>query len=207
MKKLSLVVSGLILGLTITGGAITNVQAAQAAVPYESYSGVPDITKRFDEMDFLTSSEKNKLEEAQKKNSPHYSEVAKLEKELRKISDHIMKDAEWLIEESNSIYFKNMNLWNKVYSDIPDNTYDKLPSYTEQLNLTKSLTSEEKRQLKNDAARMDEIEGQIQVFYDKVKVATKDINTKIDSEYKKINEVDALNQDIWNKIANNMDGK
>lgn len=206
MKKLSIIASSLVLGLAITGGAIVNVHAAQPK-SYGTYEGVPDITKRFEEMKFLTSSEKQILKDSQKKNATQYSKIANLEKDLRRISDDIMKDAKELIEEQNSIYSKNMNLWNKVYSEIPEKVSDKLLSHVEQLNAAKSLTSKEKEMLKEDAKRMDEIDSQLQSFYDKVNVATKGLDVAIEAEYKKIEEVDAKNQKIWDKIATHMDGK
>lgn len=215
-QKSKILIAGMLTVATVIGGSGIKSEARMlkdmnsketVSIQTIDTSSQPDITKRFGEMNFLSQSEKQRLIDEKNAVKPYYNKIDSLEKEIRKISDNIMKDAKEILQEYDSIYWANMTLWMKLDSEVPETPYDKLPSNTERIKTSKVLTKSEKEILKNDAKRLDEIDAEIQKYYDKVEKATATLGKQIDIEYEKIEAINQKNSDIWQKIHKNMDGK
>ncbi len=167
------------------------------------YDKIADIIKTISGIKFLSEEEKSVLSEDKKQLELHYRKIADIKAKIIKISAKIMKGAEGLNNKYNTIYALNMDLWNKVYSEVPDMN-DSDFSNENRVKKSKSLTSDEKKKLIEDAKVLDELETKIQVFYDKVNKAEEKLNVQIDKEHALIDKIIDKNKTIWEKIFKKM---
>lgn len=173
----------------------------------EDYMAIPDVTKRLNEMDFLTKEEKDILIKEQKKAAPIYKEIQRLTKK----ADNLIKkalmseDIEALKSEQDKIYDRNMKIWMKLDSEVFDGK--EMMNSEKKLEMSKSLTDKEKSMIMEDAKKWDELDMKIVDIQAKADKAAEKENKKIKAAYAKLDKLYKKTAALHRKISAVMDGK
>lgn len=218
-KKMLLITGIMAVGLFTAMPATQALANSKNATRQESvenvdYSQIPNLTKRLNEMSFLTDAEKSTLKEINKLVAPNYKKIKVLSAKADKISGKIMKAAKPLNQKYDNIYSKNMELWFKVDGDaelikMVEKDVEKNTMLTNiyKVENTTALTDAKKKTLLEDAKVLDELDAKIIEIQKKADKARKKLDKLIDKEYAAIEAEYEKHAELLDKISGVMDGQ
>lgn len=171
---------------------------------YYTYSIISEYIKQLDEMDFLTEEEKQIIIDEIKLTKPCYNKINIWENKVKKISDKIMKQARPFKKKYDALYSRNIRLWNILDEEFEMSKVGKKVAKVQMLEVSKKLTQEEKRALKEDAKDLDALDLEITKIQQRADKATIKLNKLIEKEYRELEKIYEKTAPIWEMIFKNV---
>ncbi len=151
-------------------------------------------------LDMLTSKEKEQLIKEDKALQPYYQENARLSIAIEEKTNEILEGAEKYFDERGDIQLgKNSKLWDKLWDNLSAQQ-EELEDYKEIIKASKALSQSEKEMLLKEQERLDELEKEIDKYYDRAEEATKELTREWEENQKKIREIKKESEHIWKKV-------
>lgn len=151
------------------------------------------------DLDMLTQEEKQRLIDEDKALAPYYKELERLAVEIEKKTNTILKEAQQYYDERAELFDANSELWDKLWDNMNDQQ-KALNDYIEIIKKSEVLTEKEKEILIKDQTRIEELEAEIDKYYQKAEDATQDLRKEEEKTMQKLQEIMAQNADIWEKV-------
>ncbi len=150
-------------------------------------------------LDMLTDDEKQKLIEEDKALAPYYKELERLDIAIEKKTNTILKEAQEYYDERAVLLEAHSQLWDKLWDNM-NATQKKMDNYIEIIKASEVLTQEEKEVLVKEQTRIEELEAEIDRYYQKAEEATQDLRKEKEENTEKLQEIMAQNAYIWEKV-------
>lgn len=209
MKVSKIIMTGVMIA-ALTGGMAATVKAANVqtgiSVEHEINGFIGNVSDmNFDMisyikgMKFLSDNEKQKLLTDEQKIEEKYKEIDKVSIQIEEISSNILQGSDQLYDEINKVYERHSELWDKLYDNVTEEQ-NLLPDMESFIQVSNSLSEEEKAILLADENDVKEIEVKLGLKYDEVEKAIADLAGEESRMYAEIDDIDKENESIWSKV-------
>ena len=118
---------------------------------------------------------------------------------IEKKTNTILKEAQEYYDERAELLEAHSQLWDKLWDNMNDQQ-KALNDYIEIIKKSEVLTEKEKEILIKDQTRIEELEAEIDKYYQKAEDATQDLRKEEEKTMQKLQEIMAQNADIWEKV-------
>ena len=212
MKKfMEVTLMGVVVVLGVGGSSLamakeTNrVDPVNATTEYVTYdvdeSYLNETMEEFvKELDMLTEVEKELLIEEDRALQPYIEKGQKISSKMDEKTNKILEGAEEYFEERGNILLgKNSKLWDKMWDNMTEEQ-NEMSDYSEIIQASKVLTQNEKKILLKEQKRLDELESEIDKFYEEAEKANSQLNKEYEENLKKIQKIKSKTKYIWEKV-------
>lgn len=159
------------------------------------------IKDYFDQLSFLTEDEKQQLLKEEEESKPFWEKLRSIHNEMEKIEESIKDKHATLFEKQQSLMMKNEKIWLKLssYGTMEATSED----HKQAINESTDLSEEEKKTLLKDVDELKALDSELEKVIKEIEDATAKLREEAMEYEKKLIDISAKNQEIWNKIHDN----
>lgn len=148
----------------------------------------------------LSQQEKDKLLQDGKSLEADYQQLHLLSQQAAAIEKKILSENQATMTEYEQLYRQHRDLWNKLNDNLT-NEQTFITDKRQVINSSSALTQEEKQILLQNQDKLDAIEKKVAMVQQQIAAATKTHMQKQEEIFQRIDEVDAANFALWQKLA------